>query len=184
MKNYKELEFTNPVFHEGVNITVRRGTKWSDNSVIPFIKFGQNSRKALETSYRRVIKFNELTDADLVFEHDPKCRTVDGLAEVLKEVYPTFTREDTVTIIYFILNFRKPVVGDWVFVPDMAPAYIGEIESVIELDSNFWECAILGVVDKTGDEQRVRIIVHESEFHYDIFGDGKVSGWYTGNQKY
>ena len=90
----KELLFTNPVFHSGTNLTVRHGRKWHLEPRALILG------KVYELETKLKIFF-EITDADLEQEHDPACRTVDGLFKVLSEVYPGFSRNAEVTFVTF-----------------------------------------------------------------------------------
>lgn len=99
------LSFNLPRFNRGRNTTVRRGCKWhavaearlqlGDGSLSPPI--------GLHTELRR---FSAITEADLLFEHDPACRTVAGLLRVLQGLYPGFSAEEEVTLCHFDLDDR------------------------------------------------------------------------------
>lgn len=94
------LEFVNPIFLTGPNITVRRGDKWhgapqarlrlADGSLSPPV--------ALHTELKR---FDRLNAADLACEHDPACRTPAGLLAVLQQIYPGFSADEEVTVCHF-----------------------------------------------------------------------------------
>lgn len=166
VRDIKLLEFSNPVFHDGVNVTVRRGTKWLGVHNA-YVDLGGKFCTGPVVLHTRAVPFNELTDSDVQNEHDPSCRTVAGLATEMKRVYPEFSESDTVTLATFILKFRKPVVGDDVYVPDMAPAFIGKIEEIIALNDDFYEI-------HAGNR---KAIVHATQYQYDIFS-GK-DGWFV-----
>lgn len=95
-----KLLFENPSFNIGLNLTVRRGIKWAIQKRVMLANLhGQEiGEENIET---RVLRFCDLTDADLVLEHDGNCRTVDGLFSVMKQIYPNFDRRELVTLVYF-----------------------------------------------------------------------------------
>ena len=156
MNDIKLLQFTNPVFRKGFNLTVRKGTKWHNVEECR-VELGGGYTKYVNRLETHVMNFNELTDADLVYEHDPSCRTVEGLLKELKRVYPDFAENDEVTLITFYLTGRAPTIGDKIYVADMVPIDVSKIESVIDLDNSFWEI--------TAVNPSIRFIVHES--HWD-----------------
>lgn len=139
--SYKQsplLEFKNPIFHDGVNITVRHGDKWNGVRQAR-IQLGGGHVSNRVDLHTRLIKFSDLTDSELHFEHDPSCRTVAGLAEELKRVYPEFTEESMVTVVTFLLAYRIPKIGDDVFTMEMGPIHMGKVDDVVELNDNFYE---------------------------------------------
>jgi hypothetical protein len=97
------MHFNNPVFHDGENLTVRRGIKWAsayEGCVIlaPDIKGAIIVRRVI------VMPFKELACIDipmLASEHDPACRTYDGLLETMREIYPDFIEQEIVTLVFF-----------------------------------------------------------------------------------
>lgn len=96
----KRLEFSNPVFKPGRNITVRRGRKWSVESIAA-VQVGM-SLVVVELSSLTYM-FSQLSDHILRDEHDPSCRTVDGLFKEMCRVYPGFDRNEEVTVVTFYL---------------------------------------------------------------------------------
>ena len=91
----KDMLFDNPVYNEGPNLTVRRGIKWAlENEA--FIQ-GLGHR----IIFTRVLPFGALLDSDLELEHDPACRTIEGLAEVMHKVYTDFDEREIVTLVEF-----------------------------------------------------------------------------------
>ena len=103
------LEFLNPVFNEGLNVTVRNGDKWlhriSPGDKIAVTKTGETPPV---DSQNRVIgvfycSLDELPAAILRHEHDPACRTKAGLRKVLDDTYgPTRDGHRMVTTIVWI----------------------------------------------------------------------------------
>ncbi|MGY1520290.1 MULTISPECIES: hypothetical protein [unclassified Luteimonas] len=94
------LEFANASFLEGRNTTVRRGARWygvpaarlrlKDGSLSPPV--------ALETELRVLRDIDE--DA-LRFEHDPACRTPQGLFAELGLHYRRISEDETMTLCHF-----------------------------------------------------------------------------------
>lgn len=104
-----KLLFTNPVFISGVNLTCRKGDKWANakepkggfpivNTATPDQIVGYAYDTFTESwTFKDLKEFEGL----LTQEHDPECQTYDGLLKKMKEVYPDFTEEDEVTMLYF-----------------------------------------------------------------------------------
>lgn len=94
------LSFSVPVFNQGPNTTVRRGRKWQ--AVTEARLQLDDGRLSAPVALQTQVKlFSALTDADLRFEHDPACRTVAGLFDVLRHLYPGFTCGEEVTLCHF-----------------------------------------------------------------------------------
>jgi len=85
-----KLEFKHKVFNDGLNLTVRRGMKWSvlkpDN---------------VDVFLTKVMRFCDLKDYDLYYEHDVKCRTYEGLLDTMRNTYEWFLEKEIVTLVYF-----------------------------------------------------------------------------------
>lgn len=94
------LGFSHPVFHTGRNTSVRRGGRWYGVTWACIeAGSGQPSRPVeLQTELRR---FDALTAAELADEHDPACRTPDGLLAVMQQLYPGFQPHEEVTLVHF-----------------------------------------------------------------------------------
>lgn len=114
--------FSNPTFHPGLNITVRRGRKWAHS----IANWGNLALVARDTEGDTpdipilavdslVLPFSALRDdgpasALLRFEHDPKCHNYYNLLRVMREMYPPptptsagqFKESDIVTVVFFI----------------------------------------------------------------------------------
>ena len=86
-----------PVHHRGSNLSVRRGTRWLGVTAVrlPLPEGGTSAPVPLVT---RSLPFQQLTDADLADEHDPACRTLEGLLRVLQTHYPGFSAQEMVTL--------------------------------------------------------------------------------------
>jgi hypothetical protein len=102
-----ELLFQNPVFHPGLNVTVRNGDKWmkvdiGDSLVI------KETGKDQQIAHGKVIgkallPIKLIPDALLQYEHDPSCRNLAGLISEMKRVYPDFSEGNLVTVLLFSL---------------------------------------------------------------------------------
>lgn len=171
MRDIKLLEFSNPVFNDGINVTVRRGTKWNGVDMA-YVQLGGTHRHGPVILHTRSIEFNKLTDADVMHEHDPSCRTVAGLAVEMKRVYPEFAETDVVTLVTFMMRLQAPALGDMVWLPDMVPYFAGHIDDVIPLNDDFYEI-------KFSHEQRreYRAVVHAANYLHDV--DGENDGWFV-----
>ena len=93
-----ELKFSNPVFHAGTNLTVRRGTKWHREQWAT-VQIG-DTRLTVRLSCM-THRFAWLTDHWVRDEHDPACRTVAGLLAEMQRVYPGFSEQEEVTLVRF-----------------------------------------------------------------------------------
>ena len=89
------LYFENPEFKEGTNLTVRRGIKWAMEKEADVQGLGEKKLTA------RVFVFEDIPEADLINEHDPNCRSLYGLLEVMKGIYPGFSPREIVTLVEF-----------------------------------------------------------------------------------
>lgn len=103
-----ELLFSNPVFHDGVNVTVRKGDKWMKANVgdtLLIKETGKNQQIAKGTlvgqAYLPLLLIPEVW---LTFEHDPGCRNRAGLLAELKKNYPNVTKDTWVTVLLFKLE--------------------------------------------------------------------------------
>lgn len=101
--NMKELKFMNPVFREGINITVRRGVKWcgTENEEVSIINTQYKINKKGKIILTKCKRFKDIKDSDIEDEHDPVCRTFEGLYKVMKKTYPEFGKDEIVTIVKF-----------------------------------------------------------------------------------
>lgn len=97
------LTFVLPVFNRGRNTTVRRGRKWHAVTEAR-LQLGEGNLSLPVGLQTELKQFSALTQADLRFEHDPSCRTVDGLLLVLQQIYPGFDAEEEVTLCHFYFD--------------------------------------------------------------------------------
>lgn len=97
-----KIYFENPSFNDGENITIRRGIKWSTETFAELADMNGHTLVSSAPLSCKVMRFCDLTDRDVEKEHDEKCRTVAGLLEVMKHIYPTFDEREIVTVVSFI----------------------------------------------------------------------------------
>lgn len=85
-RKYYLLDLKNPEYRSGMNFTVRLGTKWKDrlepDDIVHIPKGMAVIRKVI------CCKMADIPDFVLAQEHDSKCRTLEGLMQALKDVYP------------------------------------------------------------------------------------------------
>ncbi len=99
----RKLKFANPLFEDGLNLTVRKGDKsHGKKGNIRLTDVKGNFKRVALISHTMFGNFSNLNDMLLEHEHDPECRTVDGLFKAMKEVYPGFKRTDDITLVFFI----------------------------------------------------------------------------------
>jgi len=104
-----DLLFLEPVFHPGLNVTVRNGDKWMKADVgddLLIKKTGED--KIIHTGMllgKAYVPFKLIPDEWLAHEHDPKCLTREGLFEHgMKPAYPDFTEDDFVTVLLLVID--------------------------------------------------------------------------------
>jgi len=101
------MEFKKYIFLPGLNITVRKGTKWD---IFQEPKFGilksvdpddpdQEQSGLFLASIP--LHFVAIPNALLRLEHDPDCRTWFDLLREMERIYPDFDKDDEVTIVFF-----------------------------------------------------------------------------------
>lgn len=94
------LRFTHPLFHTGRNTSVRRGDRWHGVAQA-HIEQGSGRHSGPLPLHTELRRFDTLTAADLRDEHDPACRTPEGLLAVMQQLYPGFQADETVTLVHF-----------------------------------------------------------------------------------
>lgn len=94
------MQFRNPIFHNGINCTVRKGYKWANLKIGEKIILNTGEKVTIEKLI--VCRFKDIKESDLEYEHDPVCRLKEGLFKTLCNICPNFSMDDIVTIVYFI----------------------------------------------------------------------------------
>ena len=101
---------TNNNFHSGPNVTVRRGTKYAKELEIGEIvelKNLQGEKLGEGTVHQMVVgMIEDIPSVHLQYEHDPKCREIGGLIEVLQNCYddPSIDFKEVTTAIVLMIN--------------------------------------------------------------------------------
>lgn len=104
------LEFLNPTYHYGENVTIRKGRKWFDKArvgdTVVIRRTGHLDFicEGIITEVR-LVPYSEVFLRDLLEEHDRECGTPFGLTHAMLRAYPDFTLDSEVTV----LRFRIPV---------------------------------------------------------------------------
>lgn len=101
-----ELFFLNPVFHSGLNMTVRNGDKWMKTNIGDQLTIKETGKD--QTIYtgtvigKAYIPFKMIPDEWLAYDHDPSCHNREGLLLYgMKPAYPDFTEDNYVTVLFF-----------------------------------------------------------------------------------
>lgn len=106
-----DLFFENPVFHNGLNVTVRRGHSWlkavsGDTLVLKDADAHIHARADTHSANHK--RFKDI-DTDeycylLRYMHDPRCRTYQGLLDEMGRIYPDFSENEFVTLLLFFVE--------------------------------------------------------------------------------
>lgn len=104
MSTMPKLEFTNPVFHEGTNVTVRVGAKWCRHDIVgEYVEVWEaGGEKLFEAHIEQILVCPVwmVPSTWLAKEHDPACRTGGGLIAELSRHYG-MTSDTIVTCLAF-----------------------------------------------------------------------------------
>ena len=106
------LEFNNPVFFEGVNVTVRKGEKWRNifDDGYKDVTIKATNGETLGTGRLKAVEYCKFTDIKigwLAMEHDDSCYTIEGLKAAMLKAYPDFKDDDFVSVVFFTVNLNK-----------------------------------------------------------------------------
>ncbi len=104
-----KLYFDKPVFHAGINLTIRRGVKWAAKimeHVLAYDAKDEFSHRSEPIFYclvvnQKVMKFEDIPKEDFKLVHDPACQTYDSMLEEMKRIYGDFCEREVVTLLYF-----------------------------------------------------------------------------------
>jgi len=105
----RRMDFREPDFYRGINVTVRRGAKWSERlspgDKIVLYRTGDpedsNDYEVGEVLGFMLIPFLFIPDSILTYEHDSRCDNLLGLSLAMSEAYPDFHTGEIVTVIIF-----------------------------------------------------------------------------------
>ena len=110
--NTEPVEIPN---HEdrAVNLTVRKGLKWSDLRIGDAIEIQETDNPppcGAPESYVKIYDVKVMVFKDLMnyqrmlqLEHDPDCRNYQGLFKVMRKVYDGFLQHELVTLVFYEL---------------------------------------------------------------------------------
>ena len=99
------LDFLKPAFHPGLNLTVRRGTKWlkaqpGDTLALSLTGAEDPIQKA-KCFFAVQVSFSKISPTWLAFEHAASARTLSGLLEGMRAAYPDFQETEDVVCLFF-----------------------------------------------------------------------------------
>ena len=107
----RQLDFKNGVHHVGLNTTVRRGYKWANlnlGETVQLCTNGVPNEKDFVTATivsLSVRTFSTIIGQDIEAEHDPDCRTYEGLKEAMIRAYgEDFKTSDPCVIIDYLVG--------------------------------------------------------------------------------
>lgn len=108
------LSFMNPVFHEGLNVTVRNGDKWmiiNINDGLRLVEADRGPRRSDEPkdavgmgvlAGKLLLPFKLLPEEVVALEHDPIYNTKEKLVFAMRSLYPDFSEDSIVTVLFFV----------------------------------------------------------------------------------
>ena len=91
------MEFALPRFHSGLNTTVRRGRRWHGVRAAR-LRLVNGQLSAPVELVTELKAFRSLDVHALRCQHDPHCRTPQGLLARLQALYPGFSEDEIVTV--------------------------------------------------------------------------------------
>lgn len=107
-KEKKEILFGDFVFHDGENVTIRRGVKWYNVKGMftarPSDPNDENTMQ-IDVVHTEIYKFADLPARVVDEEHIPDCRIYSNLLKAMRTAYgDDFKTEEYVTVIYFYVR--------------------------------------------------------------------------------
>ncbi len=100
------IDFVNPTFHTGLNITVRHGDRWAKLARIgdTLLIAGRQGEIRAPLVGMLCCDLRDIPAGILPLEHDAAARDHEGLKRVLDDIYgPTDTAERLVTVLFFTI---------------------------------------------------------------------------------
>jgi hypothetical protein len=103
-----KLYFDRPSFHEGVNLSIRRGVKWATKIHEHVLAY--DSKDELhggepifycEIVDQKVMKFVDIPKDDFKIIHDKDNQSYEKMLEEMKRIYGDFSEHEIVTLLYF-----------------------------------------------------------------------------------
>ncbi len=100
--NKSILKFHHPIFLNGLNMTIRRGTKWDGRLGLIWAETDKGEYIGpAQIRFTQVMKFDEISSHLHKFNHDPDCRTKAGVLNELCGLYEAFDVKEIVTLVWF-----------------------------------------------------------------------------------
>lgn len=102
-----DIDFVNPTFHSGLNITVRHGDKWVRQANIGdrLAIAGHDGPITATLTGMMAAMADEIPTGILGLEHDPDARDTTGLKRILDDIYgPTADGRRAVTVLFFTVD--------------------------------------------------------------------------------
>jgi hypothetical protein len=103
-----KLEFIVPELRDGVNVTVRSGTKWAGAPIgygVELVDVGKGEGfGTAQVVGKAVLPFHMIPQELLDLEHDSSCRNMKGLLKAMQRAYPGFKPSEVVTVLLFERN--------------------------------------------------------------------------------
>ncbi|HLC21739.1 MAG TPA: hypothetical protein VJM10_06495 [Candidatus Methylomirabilis sp.] len=113
----KTVHFISGTFHPGLNITVRRGLAWSQKGLLPgetitlcVCPHGHDHDVVAQArvAFVMVAQVADIPDELMAYEHEPLCRTKEGLLAAMSRVLGEVRSDDIVTVIGFEMDLSRP----------------------------------------------------------------------------
>lgn len=104
------LHFISGTFHAGLNITVRRGPEWSQKGLVPGQTIAlcvcppgrdHNVIGQARVAFVMTAQIESIPDELMAYEHEPSCRTKEGLLAAMSKVFGEVRADEIVTVIGF-----------------------------------------------------------------------------------
>jgi hypothetical protein len=100
-----EILFSAPIFHTGLNSTVRAGDKWMKVSVGDTLIIKEACKAQIVARGvvlgKAFLPFGLIPASWVAYQHDPACRTLPKLFDKMRELYPEFAGNSLVTVLLF-----------------------------------------------------------------------------------
>ena len=103
----RKLIFQNPVFHDGLNVTIRKGDAWANSlDTEPFVYESGTKDERDYIGEARIVgvlkcPLFQVPAQVLKLEHDPACRTKKGILAELQRIYGKISETSEVTVLFF-----------------------------------------------------------------------------------
>ncbi len=103
-----KLFFDKPSFHDGINLSVRRGVKWAAKIHEHVLAYdSKDELKGGEPIFyceivdQKVMKFEDIPRGDFKLMHDSAVNSYDLMLSEMKRIYGDFIEKEIVTLLYF-----------------------------------------------------------------------------------